>query len=218
MVNVNNVREFLKGKLQQGREIGLTADVSSKCTLECPACLRTNYRNNGMHPGHNGGELTRAQFDKLIKWYDSFNLCGQVSDPIFNPDLEHFLKRSYEEGIEVRINTAATSKNKDLQWYRTMFDANPTARWTFGLDGIGDESEWYRINQDSELIWNAMFLAATYPDMKVVWQYIVFSTNENSLEKAAELALKHGIILRLDVSSGFGTNTFLEPKNPKFRR
>lgn len=208
--------EFLKEKLQRGPAVGLTCDISSKCTLECSGCLRNTYRNMGMHPGHNGKDLTREQFDKIIQWYDTVNLCGQVSDPILNPDFEYFLSRGYELGKRIKINTAATVKTKQLDWYKRMFDVNPKAKWTFGIDGIKDESEWYRVNQDSHLIWDAMMLAATYPEMEVVWQFIVFRTNENSVELAAEIAKENNITLRLDITREYGPHDMLKPTNQKY--
>lgn len=216
--NMRDSKEFLKEKLKTGYEFGLTCDISSICTLECPACLRTTYRNNGLHPGHNGGNLTKEQFDKIFDWYDWFNFCGQVSDPIFNPDLEYFLDKSFKAGKHIRINTAATAKNKGLDWYKRMFDAHPEAKWTFGIDGLDDKSEWHRINQDSELIFNAMKLASTYPDMDVVWQYIIFSFNENDVDEAIALADELGVTIRVDLTSAFGDLDYLKPKKKEFER
>ena len=52
--------------------------------------------------------------------------------------------------------------------------------------------------------------------LNCVWQYIVFNYNENDIEEAKSIALKHDIRFDLLVTSRFIPDDPLLPKNQKF--
>ena len=188
-------------------------DLSNLCTLECPQCLRQTYINNGEKPP--GQILTLEQFDKLSDYFRGFSFCGQISDPIFNPHLKEFLKMCYDKKKWVSVHTAASHRPK--KWWNDAFDANTNAIWLFGIDGLPYESFLHRINQDGEHLFEMMCLAKS-KGINCVWQYIVFSYNENHLEEALELAKKYDITINFVKSSRWENkkNRWLKPKNPKW--
>jgi MoaA/NifB/PqqE/SkfB family radical SAM enzyme len=195
----------------------VTIDASSTCTLECDKCRRQTYRKHNHPPGGKaGGDMTLENFDKLLDHFDHFSFCGQVSDPIFNPHLIEMLQRihDYPKPKGVHIATAATSKKHDKDWYRRAFEANPNTKWTFGIDGLPEESCMYRINQDGEFLFEMAKMCAKICRMSV-WQYIVFSYNENHIEEAMEMASSNGIVFELNISArwDWGHDMF-KPKNP----
>jgi hypothetical protein len=62
-----------------------------------------------------------------------------------------------------------------------------------------------------------MLLSKKILQNKPIWQYIVFSYNENDIEKAKQMAKKEGVILRLLLSTRFDyKNDSLKPKNKQF--
>lgn len=213
MQNLNS-KEFLKTKLLL-KNRGLTIDASSICTLECPMCRRQHYRDLGISPGQNGYDITPEIFLKLVEGYDWFDFCGQVSDPIFCVHLIDLLKIAYAKNKRVRVCTAATSKKHNRDWYVEAFTAHPGAAWTFGLDGMPDESCMYRINQDGEFLFDMMVLAKEM-GLDVRWQYIVFSYNENNIESAYELSKKYNIEFELNITARFSKQDVYKPKNPKY--
>lgn len=208
--------DHLKYRLANAKNV--QCDIARTCTLECPACLRQVYKKMGKSNNRGQRDLTVEDFTKILDWYDDFGFVGQVSDAILNPYLDQILKICYDNNKTVYVNTSATAKNRGIDWYRKCFDANPVAKWTFGIDGIEDKSEWYRINQDTDLLWEAMFMAKRdYPDRIVSWQYIIFSFNENDIKEAYSIAQEHGILFKLQTTSRFGRDEF-KPKNPKYLR
>ena len=65
-------------------------DISNKCTLECIACSRQTNRFKGTPiPGK---DMTISQWEKICKGFKFQSLCGQISDPSFNPNLQEFIK------------------------------------------------------------------------------------------------------------------------------
>jgi MoaA/NifB/PqqE/SkfB family radical SAM enzyme len=191
-------------------------DISATCTLECPKCLRQAYLKKGQKIP--GGDMTVNQFDKLSDYFTGFSFCGQISDPIFNPNLIDFLKICKEKKKSASVHTAASHKPE--KWWSEAFNANINARWMFGIDGLPYESFLYRKNQDGEKLFNMMLLAKS-KGISCVWQYIVFSYNENHIEEAADLAIKHHLNLRLMASARWDESKKqktdpLKPKNPKW--
>jgi len=126
---------------------GLNIDISFRCPLECYACDRQRgYRNKGFSvPGQ---DMTIEQFEKIIHCFHKISFAGNLSDPTGNKKLIDFLKICYEHKKSTHIMTAAT--HRPFEWYIKAFKSNPKARWTFGIDGLPEESCLYRINQDGE--------------------------------------------------------------------
>ena len=119
--------------------------------------------------------------------------------------------RDSKKRIKVEINTAASQKSK--AWYIKCFKANPLAEWLFGIDGLPEESNLYRINQDGEKLFNIMIESKKYLQQTPVWQYIVFSYNEDHIEQAKKLAKENGVRFMLLQSSRWTDNN--DPYRPR---
>ncbi len=171
----------------------INLDISPRCTLMCPRCRRQDYIESGIPiPGH---DLSMPEFKKIAKHFKRILFCGQVSDPVIHPKFHDFLEiinltRSeyYVDGITV--STAASQRT--ILWYKKAFELNPRALWRFGIDGLPHESCLYRINQDGEKLFEVMKMAVSM-GIKVEWQYIVFSYNEDHIEEAKKMAIDNGI-------------------------
>jgi len=168
----------------------INLDITSTCTLECPDCQREVYKQKGLKvPGHN---MSIEEFKIVYNYFEEITFCGQISDPIFNPNFIDMLKMCHNR--KVNIHTAASHKPWD--WYMKAFDACPNARWEFGLDGLPEESSTYRKNQDGDKIFDLM-VEGKKRGIKIVWQYIIFDYNKNNIDEAKQMAEKHGIKFNL---------------------
>ena len=164
--------------------------TTHRCTLECPKCLRRSV------PTNNLGDLSLDSFKKIISHFEQIEFCGQISDPIFHPQFIEFLKLTNNK--RVFVHTAAS--HKPIDWYIEAFDANKSAIWEFGIDGLPKDSHKYRINQDGEYLFEVM-KAGKSNGNAIRWQYIIFKYNENDVPEAVELARKHQIPLQVNKSS-----------------
>ena len=189
-------------------------DNNAKCTLECPKCLRQTLRRRNLPiPGQ---DLSVKDFIKLIDYWKGAIFCGQLSDPIFNPNLIEFIKICKEKNKPCEIHTAATSKKHTKEWYKRAFEANLDCEWVFGIDGMPHQSFVYRINQDGEFLFEMAKLAKEVGVKSVIWQYIIFGYNEDYIEQAKELAKENNIILDLNFSARWNKkNDPYKPKNTK---
>ena len=168
----------------------INLDITHRCTLECPKCLRRSV------PTNNLGDLSLDSFKKIISHFEQIEFCGQISDPIFHPQFIEFLKLTNNK--RVFVHTAAS--HKPIDWYIEAFDANKSAIWEFGIDGLPKDSHKYRINQDGEYLFEVM-KAGKSNGNAIRWQYIIFKYNENDVPEAVELARKHQIPLQENKSS-----------------
>ena len=173
----------------------LNIDAGPKCTLECSACARQRFREQGKKiPGK---DLTPEQFKKIIKYFKHVSFCGTFSDPIFNIHFIDILKICKEENIKTEVHTAATHKKEN--WWQKAFLANTDANWIFGIDGLPKDSHKYRKNQDGEFLFDMMLLNK-YLGMRPEWQYIVFDYNKDDIETAKKIAKQHKLKFMLITS------------------
>ena len=180
---MNNIKTVLSRK-------SINIDITYRCTLECPKCLRRAI------PTNNLDDLSLENFKKIIKHFDQIEFCGQISDPIFHPQFIEFLKLTTNK--RVFVHTAASHKSMD--WYMDAFSANKNAIWEFGIDGLPQDSHKYRINQNGEYLFKVM-KAGVELGNDIRWQYIIFKYNENDIPEAIELAQRHKIPIHINKSS-----------------
>ena len=187
-------------------------DISNKCTLECIACSRQTNRFVGKPiPGY---DTSISGWTKMCKHFKQLCLCGQISDPIFNPNLIKFIEIAKEHKVKwLSIHTAATAKNKKFDWYKKISEIYPEkVVWKFGLDGFPDVSHIYRTNQDSEFLFDTM-IKLNELGFNVHWQFIIFSFNEHQVEDAKKLCKDKKIRLQFKKSSRFIHMSSGVPKN-----
>lgn len=180
----------------------LLIDSNPLCTLECYSCARQDRRDRGQTPSFGNHIMTPDELRLVIKHYEYISFCGQMSDPIFNPHFIEMLEILHENNKWTEIRTAATSKKFNLKWYEKAFNANPNAIWIFGIDGVDDSSALYRVNQDTNLLFEAMKLGVSL-GLDIKWQYLIFSYNESNIEEAVDMAKDMGVELHLTLSSRF---------------
>ena len=189
----------------------INLDISFRCTLKCYRCNRQNeYKNIRPVPGE---DLSVPNFIKICNAFDDITLCGQISDPIFNPNLLNFIKICKERNKILRVMTAASQKPES--WYKKMFSEFGRGEWIFGIDGLPKDSHIHRVNQDGQKLFNMAKLCVSY-GIRSRWSYIVFKYNENDIEEAKKLAKKYGISFYLNISSRFTKHDPLKPINPAY--
>ena len=174
---------------------GINLDITHRCTLECPKCLRRSV------PTNNLGDLSLDSFKKIISHFDQIEFCGQISDPIFHPQFIEFLELTKDK--RVFVHTAAS--HKPMDWYRDAFLANKNATWEFGIDGLPQDSHKYRINQNGEYLFNVMKTGVELGN-DIRWQYIIFKYNENDITQAIDLAQLHKIPIHINKSSRWSSS------------
>lgn len=189
-------------------------DITHRCPLACERCQRfTSFTSQGKKvPGE---DISIENFQKVIQHFTHINFCGQVSDPVHHPKFIEILSiiHNYPKPKSCSVHHASAAK--PMKWYPKAFDANPRARWWFGIDGLPKDSHKYRTNQDGEKLFEVLKLARKHLKQKPIWQYIVFSFNEDNIEECHKMAMDIDVDFMIVNSSRWhGPNDPLKPKNP----
>ena len=193
---------------------GINIDISNRCPLECMRCQRqTNFTLEGRKVY--GRDATMDEIRKLSDYFSSFNFCGQLSDPVHHPHFVEILEYLYKKDIQVTVHNA--SSQKPMKWYIKAFQAHPKAKWIFAIDGLPEESNMYRINQDGVKMFEVAKEAKKHLKQTPSWQFIVFSYNEHNLEKAKQMAIDEGLMfIVLHSSRWMSENDPLRPKQKEY--
>ena len=192
---------------QISREKAVNLDISSKCTLSCSGCDRQWYVKHNQKIPKN--DLSFEDFVKIADYFERILFCGNISDPVFNPNFIRMLELCDQKNIQVQIHTSASHQPKE--WYIKAFEANKNAKWIFGLDGLPKDSHKYRVNQDGNKLYEMMKLGVSM-GIFVSWQYIVFDYNEDDSFEAYGMAVNENMEFLLVESSRFDDENPLKPE------
>lgn len=172
---------------------GLHLELTTRCTLSCPRCARTDLIN----------ELGKIQISDLdINHLRSFLdadltkcnilLNGNLGDPIYHPEflaIFNFLKERNPASIKLITN----GSYRTASWWRdfsTCLRENDSV--IFSIDGTPNNFTNYRVNGDWVSIKVAIETMVASP-AKVVWKFIPFRFNEDTIEEARAVAYKLGV-------------------------
>lgn len=204
-----NVEETIINNEKEGSIISI--DLGYSCPIQCPMCIRTLQPELVKEAKREYGNIRTDDLKKLCKFFDDLIFCGNLSDPIYHPKFIELMKIVIEKyKRKLMIVTNGSGKKRD--WWETVFKLsrpgegvivqNAPVHWFFALDGLPHQSSKYRVNQNGEQVFEMMKMGS---DMGcyIVWQWIVFGYNENSIEEGRELAAKHNIEFRILNSDRF---------------
>ena len=198
-----------RGYIKPQKSIHL--ELSRRCILECPKCARTRNKGNYLI-----GDLDYDIFVNIVKTLDVMyiNMCGNMGDPIYHHRFIDIVKFLNKEKIFWTCRTNGSGKK--MEWWNKVYNAYDDigmkypSSWIFGVDGLENTSNLYRVNQKWQESFDAMKLGVKL-GKKIVWQWIPFSFNEHQIEEAKQMAKDNGIIFLIVLSSRFGKNDPLKP-------
>ena len=177
---------------------GINLDISNRCTNKCPGCAREKFKHVP------GSDITPSDMEKITDFFEAITFCGQVSDPTLHPKFHELLEICIKKNRKVVVQTAVAVKNK-MWWTRSfMMSRGKNVEWIFAIDGLPQDSNKYRVNQDGEKLYNIMLRCASF-GVKTQWQYIVFNYNEKDVDHCKRIAKEHGIKFLQITSGRWGT-------------
>jgi len=191
----------------------INLDITHRCPLECERCQRfTSFTEKGLKVP--GKDISIKRFQMILDHFNHLNFCGQISDPVHHPKFIEILSMIYNHKDAKSSSVHHASAAKPMKWYPKAFEANPKTRWWFGIDGLPKDSNKYRTNQDGEKLFEIVKVAATILKQKPVWQYIVFSYNEDNIKEAHNMAKDIGAeFMLINSSRWISEDDPLRPKN-----
>ena len=189
-------------------------DASHRCVFRCPQCIRQKISSQDQIK--RSFDLEEHNFKKILDYYEhGLTFCGQISDPIYHPRFLNLLKMCDGQGKAVRIATVGSGKS-DAWWDEAYSYGVGENAWYFGVDGIDEKSELYRIGSDFKDVWSRMQQGKRLGH-NIVWQYIIFEYNEHEIDQAIEIAQREDFsLLFVNTNRGFNPDSPLLRKNVDF--
>ena len=173
-------------------------DISNKCILQCIYCQRQavfDGKLSGREKVKMSRDMPFEDYQKVIKSFRGINLCGQLSDPIYHPQLLDYLQYASDHGKRINIHTNGSGKKKSF--WKQAFSIQSRIEWTFGIDGLDQNTcNLHRIGQNFHQSFKAMLLGSK-SNHHIIWQFIPFQHNEHQIERAKAIARKHNITFML---------------------
>jgi MoaA/NifB/PqqE/SkfB family radical SAM enzyme len=181
---------------------GLHIEPTNMCTLKCPRCSRTEFINQ--FPGKWKNQNLNLEHLKSFLDIDLRNkkiiICGNYGDAIYYNQLFDMVDYFKNAGAVVSISTNGSYKT--AEWWKELSSRlDKKDKIIFAIDGVPENFTQYRINADWPSISDAINVLR-HSEVKLSWQYILFSYNEGSVDAAKQLSLNMGFDEFFVIQSG----------------
>lgn len=183
-------------------------EVSSKCTLACPRCPRTEkpetYKVTELDLKFFKSVMTKNILDQTI----DILFCGGQGDPIYCKDLLQIIEyvKTANPNICIRLVTNGSYKTK--KWWENLSNhLNENDIVVFSIDGWDNESNnKYRVNSKFDSIIDGIKTLRNNKLIKIIWSTIIFSFNEDKIDLIQNVAKESGAThFQIVKSSLFGS-------------
>jgi MoaA/NifB/PqqE/SkfB family radical SAM enzyme len=191
-------------------------EISSKCTLRCPRCARSEVPDSLLNTELNL-EFFKRNFtpDFIQKHVEKITFCGDDGDPIYAHDLIEVIK--YFKSVKnVSIVIVTNGSYKKSEWWLDLAGTlNDVDQIHFSIDGWDQFSnEQYRVNSDFDSIIRGVETIRTNSNVYMLWDCIGFKFNEQRIEYMKSMAKKLGFdSFQLTKSTKFGSKYIHYGKN-----
>ena len=188
-------------------------ELTSRCTLKCPACPRTVISDRiGFFPKI---DLDLDEFSKFIdcdagKQIDNFLLEGNHGDPIYYPQLLKFIDQ-FRANKTFTIVTNGSFRDEDF-WHNIGSSLTDRDWVIFSIDGLPETNHLYRKNSDWKSIHLGLTVLKKYP-VNVGWKTIIFNHNYQQLDQIKSLAQEYNAHFVSETTSRFGDESLRPPES-----
>lgn len=171
-------------------EDSIHIEPSSRCTLLCPQCPRTEYLDRISSED--------CDIDDLVIFCGDIRqvvMCGNHGDPIYHAQFHRLVNelRCARADRQLRIITNGAFRSES--WWTELgsildhrFDSI-----TFSIDGLPENNNRYRINSRWASIEKGInALRVSNPNLMMTWKWILFHYNQDCVIRGIELASELG--------------------------
>jgi len=184
--------------------------ITSKCTLKCPRCPRTEYKDQLKL----NRDITLAEFQKILSpellknTVKRITMCGDLGDPIYNKEYLDIVEYIKTSNPDIHLFTITNGSYKDEAWWKRFASiSNDRDTVNFSIDGFDEESNnIYRINSSWSSIMLGMEIMSKESTAFVHWATIIFKYNQDKINAIVDEAKQRGCdAVQLTKSTKFGS-------------
>jgi len=171
-------------------------EPSSKCSLRCPRCPRTEMPDTPWLKK----ELSLEQFqnafplDFISEYVQRFTMCGDVGDSIYCKDYLKIVDYIKQIKPTCHVYTITNGSYKTKSWWEEFARiSNEYDTINFSVDGYDQASnDLYRVNNNFKSIMDGMWIMGHKSSAFVNWAAIYFSFNQDHTTTIVDLAMQNG--------------------------
>lgn len=185
-------------------------EVSSKCTLKCPRCPRTELSLPWLNEEISLEEFKHIFPPDILNRIKFLLFCGHTGDPIYAKqflDIVEYVKKNSNTRLQIITN----GSHKKKQWWKhlgRLLDSNDGV--TFSIDGWDDESNnRYRVNSDWDSIMLGLQTLRGSSSCYICWSTIYFKYNQDQIPLIKHIAQSQGCDMLILVRSAKFDNRYL---------
>lgn len=189
----------------------LNLELTTRCTLKCPACPRTIL----------GSQLEIVDMDldhleKVIKdnnQVTKLTLSGNHGDPIYYPNFCEALQLITKLKPDLDIFIETNGSHRGLAWWEHVaLYVTPKMRFIFSIDGL-PQKNFYRVNFDWPSTKSGIDTLRKKTNATLIWKWILFSYNIQDVDEGKRLASELGFEYFMSVESDrYDLVKSMEPK------
>lgn len=168
-------------------------EITSKCTLKCPRCPRTELTLDYINQEISLGSFKEIFTPLVLSQIKFLLFCGHTGDPIYATEfleiIEYVKKNS---STQIRITTNGSYKKEDW-WDKLGMLLDKNDGVTFSIDGWDNQSNnLYRVNSDFNSIINGITTLRAKSRCYIKWSAIYFKFNQHQVNKISKLSKELG--------------------------
>lgn len=168
-------------------------EISSKCTLKCPRCPRTELKPEELNREISLVEFQHSFTPNFLKLrVNKLIFCGDIGDPIYATEFLDIIK--YIKSVStVSVLIITNGSYRKPEWWQELGSVlTHRDQVTFSVDGWDQETnEQYRVNSNFDSIVAGARALRDSSQVIMGWSFIYFRFN-NKPEKIIELATDLG--------------------------
>jgi len=167
--------------------------LTTRCNLACPFCARTTEKNRWFGKGNIDLDITHYKSFIALSKIETILLCGNYGDPIFYPHLFELLEYAKLHDIIIKMHTNGSGHN--ITWWKKLAEIlTKKDRIFFSIDGIESNFTTYRIGAKwDKILENINIINTVTNHPRLVWKYILFKYNEDTILDAVNIAKNLGM-------------------------
>ena len=165
-------------------------ELSSKCTLKCPRCPRTELNPDNLNREISLAEFQRAFTPDTLAEIQEITFCGDVGDPIYARDFLPIVEYIKQARFNVSLVIVTNGSYKSTAWWQELgMYLRINDKITFSVDGWDQASnEQYRVNSDFDSIVAGACALRRVTKAQMNWSAIYFKFNESKMPWIQDLA------------------------------
>jgi MoaA/NifB/PqqE/SkfB family radical SAM enzyme len=171
----------------------LHIEVSSKCTLKCPRCPRTELAPEALNQEFSLSDFTTAFPASQLANIKKILFCGDIGDPIYATDFLEIIKY-IKQNSSTDVSVVTNGSYKKPAWWQELGQyLNHHDTVVFSVDGWDqDSNNLYRVNSNWNSIIAAIKTLKAASNCRVKWSAIYFNFNETRMDEIQQIAQSLG--------------------------